>query len=289
MQLIVDEPLSGQEKEWLLARRVTRLTDNHEVQIYPMGAERYLAEMLSPEKNTALHNLVQDKSMLVIPGYGNNSFLFAKAGAKKVDVYDKDPVTIAWMKAFFLFYNWRWGANPTIAELMQALTCWYPPRLKLATLVSWQIKLNWLINPQNLRRHYLFLMLSIVQEALRQNILSDYAMPKKLHFHCGELTEIDSSGAYELIYIPFLLGVRNGIEEKENIVRFIDRLLTTFPQARLLITPAVRKREFLLLGKNYFVTSGYDSLTAMTEIANRYRCVQYPWFRQQGLLIVENS
>ena len=38
--------LSKQEKKWISERRVTRLTDNKEVQIYPMGAEKYLSSVL---------------------------------------------------------------------------------------------------------------------------------------------------------------------------------------------------------------------------------------------------
>ena len=33
--------LSHQEKKWILEQRLTRVSDNKEVLIYPMGAERY--------------------------------------------------------------------------------------------------------------------------------------------------------------------------------------------------------------------------------------------------------
>ena len=42
--------LSKQEKKWISERRITRLTDNKEVQIYPMGAERFLASVLFKNK-----------------------------------------------------------------------------------------------------------------------------------------------------------------------------------------------------------------------------------------------
>lgn len=94
--------LSAQEIKWLSEQRVTRLTDNKEVQIYPMGAERYLSSRLSGHRNKQydLRPDIENKDVLVIPGYGNSSFLLANAGAKSITVYDKDPVTITWMKAF---------------------------------------------------------------------------------------------------------------------------------------------------------------------------------------------
>ena len=34
--------LNRQEKKWIAEQRITRLSDQKEVLIYPMGAERYL-------------------------------------------------------------------------------------------------------------------------------------------------------------------------------------------------------------------------------------------------------
>ncbi len=101
--------LSKQEKKWISERRVTRLSDNKEVQIYPMGAERYLSSILFENKK-GRYNIkadIEGKDVLVIPGYGNSGLLFAHAGAKSVTVYDKDPVTIAWVKAFKKYYHYR--------------------------------------------------------------------------------------------------------------------------------------------------------------------------------------
>lgn len=101
--------LSKQEKKWISERRVTRLSDNKEVQIYPMGAERYLSTMLFENKK-GRYNIkadIEGKDVLVIPGYGNSGFLFAHAGAKSITVYDKDPVTVAWIKAFRKYYHYR--------------------------------------------------------------------------------------------------------------------------------------------------------------------------------------
>src|SRR5580704_523236 len=103
-----DTILSQQEKKWILERRITRLSDNKEVQIYPMGAERYLSSVLFNLKNAvesatsgyctdslrdcddstaffrfknqkndyAISTDIEGKDVLVIPGYGNSGFLF---------------------------------------------------------------------------------------------------------------------------------------------------------------------------------------------------------------------
>ncbi|HFD2276218.1 TPA: ABC transporter permease, partial [Legionella pneumophila] len=56
--------LNKQEINWILEQRVTRLTDNKEVLIYPMGAERYLSSVLSghEEDRYNLHNEIKEKN-----------------------------------------------------------------------------------------------------------------------------------------------------------------------------------------------------------------------------------
>ncbi len=100
-----------------------------------MGAERYLASVLiQPQQNKySILNHIQDKKVLVIPGHGNNAFLFAQVGAKSVTVYDKDPVTIAWIKSFKQYYHYKESMGPSIGELLTALTAWYPPLITLPT------------------------------------------------------------------------------------------------------------------------------------------------------------
>ena len=71
--------LSKQEKKWISERRITRLTDNKEVQIYPMGAERFLASVLFKNKknNYNIKSDIEGKDILVIPGYVYSGFIFA--------------------------------------------------------------------------------------------------------------------------------------------------------------------------------------------------------------------
>lgn len=167
--------LSKQETKWISEQRVTRLSDNKEVQIYPMGAERYLSSMLFETKKSR-YNIkadIEGKDVLVIPGYGNSGFLFAHAGAKSITVYDKDPVTIAWIKAFKKYYHYREpGAGnqyPSIGEIITALTRWYPPLITLP-FGRYRNILFWVVNPNLLRRVYIHYMLSLVRQAMTWSI-----------------------------------------------------------------------------------------------------------------------
>lgn len=74
--------LNKQEINWILEQRITRLTDNKEVLIYPMGAERYLSSALSghEEERYNLHSEIKEKNVLIIPGYGNSAFYLLKQG-----------------------------------------------------------------------------------------------------------------------------------------------------------------------------------------------------------------
>lgn len=282
--------LSKQETKWLKEQRVTRLTDNKEVQIYPMGAERYLASVLLGHKKGRydLRPEIENKNILVIPGYGNSGFLFAQAGAKSVTVYDKDPVTIAWVKAFKKFYHYReYDHSPSVGELLTALTYWYPslislPSGKFANLLCWGIY------PQQLRRTYLFYMLSLVQQALRLKTTENFELDKAIQFHTGELKHLLSSKeqpVFDTAFVPYLLGVENGIEKGKDIVEFIEHLLTIIPKGHLLVTPSRDLKEFRLLGKSYFVTTGYATIQAIPELKNYLYAEDNAWFRTQGLAI----
>lgn len=258
--------LSKKETKWLLEPRVTRLSDNKEVQIYPMGAERYLSSILFENKK-GRYNIkadIEGKDILVIPGYGNSAFLFAEAGAKSITVYDKDPVTIAWIKAFKKYYHYRGqeaGTNspfPSIGEILTALTRWYPP---LITLPSGKYRniLYWVVHPNLLRRVYIHYMLSLVRQALQSKTQGDFDLSKNIQFHAGTVNKItmgNEQPVFDTIFVPYLLGVQNGIEKEKDIVDFIEQLIKLTPKGHILVNPSRNTREFHITGKQYFITTG---------------------------------
>jgi hypothetical protein len=282
--------LSEQEKNWILSRRLTRLTDNQEILIYPMGAERYLSSVLFGEKkaNIDIVPYIAGKHVLLIPGYGNNSFLCAAAGAASVTVYDKDPVTIAWIKAFKAYYHYKeydpqGMPYPSIGALLSALTAWYPPLIKLPlhTVLN---SFLWLINPQQLRRTYLLYMMSLVCQAISRDVQEDFEWEKNIQFYTGELSSLPYQ-TFDTAYVPYLLGVCNGIEQAPEIISFMKQLLQLVPKGHILVSPSRDNKEFHILGKRYFVTTKYPSIQSIPEIAAFCIAEDDGWFRKQGLAV----
>lgn len=287
--------LNEQEIKWLLDRRVTRLSDNKEVQIYPMGAERYLSSILFKNKKER-YNIkadIEKKDVLVIPGFGNSAFLFAEAGAKSVTVYDKDPVTIAWVKAFKKYYHYReqGGGNdscyPSIGEILTALTLWYPPLLNLP-FGKYKHILFWAVNPNLLRRIYIHYMLSLICQAVKSNIQDSFELDKNIQFHAGTVNEIQTNNekaAFDTIFVPYLLGVRNGIENEKDIVDFMDQLIKFVPQGHILVNPSRNTKEFYITGKQYFITAGYANIQAIPGLSAYFLKEDKYWFHTQGLAV----
>lgn len=289
--------LDQQEIQWLLERRINRLTDNHEVLIYPMGAERYLSSVLfgNIQNRYQLRSDIEGKRVLVIPGYANTGFLFAKAGGD-VTVCDQDPVTIAWLKAFKKYYHYtpehiKGKCYPSIGECLDALTKWYPPYLKLPVnqIENW---IYWLLHPQFLRRSYIFYMITLVQEALKKNIDSQFELQLPITFHAGDINQLileKESHMYDTAYVPYLLGVKNGIELETDIIDFVQKIFQLVPTGNILITPTNNTREFYLVGQRYFETTKYRRFDMIPGLSEYIYQVENRWFRTQGLIILKNT
>jgi hypothetical protein len=288
---------STQEKKWLCDHHITRETDGKAALIYPMGAERFLSSKLFGNRKWQdsydIRADIENKNVLVIPGYGNSSFLFAEAEAKSVIVYDKDPVTIAWMRAFKKNYHYRGDKRqrkgfPSIGELLSALTSEYPPYTILPTKKLRQILLR-LFNPQALRRSYIFYIFLLVRQAIEKEPEEDFELNKNIQFYTGELQQLleeQKDKSFDTVFVPYLLGVENGIEKKKGIVDFLEKLIEIVPSGHILITPSRSAKEFRITGKRYFSTAGYDSIGAIPELQKYVIKEDSRWFETQGLAIL---
>ena len=282
--------LNKQEQQWILEQRILRLTDNQETLIYPMGAERYLASVLSGRTQRPYNILadINDKDILIISGYGNSAFLFAQSGAKSVTVYDKDPVTIAWVKAFKKYYHYQEHDNkgqtyPSIGDLLGALTAWYPPLLHLPK-ENYLNRIRWTLNPRSLRRTYIFYMLTVVQKAIREQVGNHFELEKPIQFHTGELHDISSKNRFDTAFIPYLLGVSNGIEREQEVVAFIKQL-TSLVKSHVLVTPSRSLKEFYISGKKYFNLENYSNLEDIPDLTKFIVNKDTTWFKTQGLVV----
>ncbi len=291
--------LSKQEKKWISERRATRLTDNKEVQIYPMGAEKYLSSVLFKNKKNRynIKSEIEGKDVLIIPGHGNSGFLFAHAGAKKVTIYDKDPVTIAWIKAFKKYYHYREQGTekdnryPSIGEILTALTRWYPPRLTLP-FGQYRHILFWAVHPNALRQVYIHYMVSLVQQAINAKLQDNFELEKNIHFHTGTVTTIlanKNNPRFDTLFVPYLLGVKNGIEQEKDIIGFITQLLQLAPSGHLLITPSKGTKQFYIMGKRYFLTTQHSTIQAVPDLRAYFLKEDKYWFHTQGLTVFKNK
>ena len=287
--------LSHKEKQWCLEQRITRLTDNKEVLIYPMGAERYLSLVLSGKKkgHYNIRNEIEGKNILIIPGYGNTAFLFAQAGASSIKVYDKDPVTIAWIKAFKKYYHYRGKKSeyPSIGEVLTALTSWYPPLITLPFGI-FKHALLWVLNPKLLRRAYIFYMLSLVQQAIKDKVSDEFELEHDIEFHAGELKDLIKDKAkpsFDTAFIPYLLGVRHGIEHEKDIANFIKQSLTLVPEGHVIVNPARNTKEFYLTGQRYFETTSYTTIQEIPEVSPYFIEADNAWFKTQGIAIFSTN
>ncbi|KTD75099.1 hypothetical protein [Legionella waltersii] len=300
--LIVDESLkqreetiktilTKQEEAWVLSNKFTRATDEEEVLIYPMGAERYLlSQLLSKEEGRyPIIDDIKGKNVLVIPGYGNSAFLFADAGATSVTVYDKDPVTIAWVKAFKKFYHFReCSTYPSIGEVLTALSKWYPPLLTIpgSRLMN---TILWGLNPKALRKRYLRYMLSLTQKAMQLNPKNDFELEYQIDFHSGELKHClknNTQSNFDTVYVPYLLGVTNGIERVYDITQFIHQIIEHMPSCRILITPSQKNKEFHIVGSSYFSTTEYNQFADIPGVDSLVVAEDSGWFKTQGMLVL---
>ncbi|CAM2987740.1 hypothetical protein [Legionella worsleiensis] len=286
--------LSKREQNWILGQRITRTTDQQEVLIYPMGAERYLSSVLNNEhpQRYPLHKDIHNKNILIIPGYGISCFIFAKAGARSITVYDKDPVTIAWMKAYKKYYHYREYDTqnkpyPSVGELLTALTCWYPPLLRLPKgRISHTVL--WLLNPNALRRQYLFYIMSLLRYALSNKDTKAYELEHSIHFHTGELKHLinhKNKPLFDTAFVPYLLGVRNGIEKTDEISAFINQIMQLVPNGHVLVTPTQKSKEFYVMGQTYFTTTDHPSLASIPDLTDRVINEDKEWFKTQGLTV----
>lgn len=168
---------------------------------------------------------------------------------------------------------------------MAALTAWYPPALTLPSGKHWLLRI---LNPKALRRLYIFQLLSLVQEALKLQLNEEFALDKDISFHCGEIQDAvkEHAGAsFDTAFVPYLLGVKNGIESKEEIVSFVKQIMPLIARGHLLVTPAKNSKEFRFSGRRYFTTTEYNTLDAIPELQLYLRTIDPNWFDTQGLAV----
>jgi hypothetical protein len=70
-------------------------------------------------------------------------------------------------------------------------------------------------------------MLSLVRRAIQAN-KEDFELDKDIKFYAGEVYQLidhKEKQIFDTAFVPYLLGVQNGIESEKNIVDFMRQLI----------------------------------------------------------------
>jgi len=198
--------LTDLEKEWILTKNLKR-KDGKNVLLIPMGMEFDWHRRLDPDSENSINLELVGKRVLAVPGYSINGFLLAQQGAAEVDVYDADPVSIAWLKAVYCYFN-------------------YQPVPKQSTIGERFLK------GEDIS--------SLLVEAVKQNVdESQYRWEKRMHFKVGRVDQIPMNQPYDFVFVPGLLGFSNGINSLPEMVSTVRILFTHITMdGRILITPS---------------------------------------------------
>ena len=131
-------------------------------------------------------------------------------------------------------------------------------------------------------------MLSLVRQAIQSKTKDNFELDKNIQFHAGTVNKILMSNekpVFDTIFVPYLLGVKNGIEKEKDIVDFIEQLIKFIPKGHLLVNPSRNSREFYITGKQYFVITGYSNIQTIPDLRAYFIKEDKYWFRTQGLAV----
>jgi hypothetical protein len=132
-------------------------------------------------------------------------------------------------------------------------------------------------------------MLLLVRQAIENDPKENFELDKNIVFYCGEIQQLlreHKNKFFDTVFVPYLLGVENGIEARQDIIHFVEQLIQVVPHGYILITPSRSNKEFRITGKRFFVTTGYASIQAIPEL-QKYIVREDPhWLETQGLVIL---
>ena len=222
---IAQEPsvLSKREKDNILSLKpstVPRREDGAEVQlfggydtnrIFGCGDDYILRNFPSPK---APKDLFADKSVLVVPAYGNLPFSLKKLGAKNVVGVDKDPTLIALQKA-----RARYGKYKSLKKSFETVV---ETRLSNAN------------------------QMEVLVEKLQMMVMADGEDAPDLSldgisFMQGDLSKelpLDAH-TFDFIVVPYVFEISNGIRGAEAYKKVFKELLRLLkPGGNILVVPA---------------------------------------------------
>lgn len=123
---------------------------------------------------------------------------------------------------------------------------------------------------------------------MRCKKISDrYELDKDIQFFVGDdikLQENSINKNFDTIYIPYLLGIENGVSEKRSIINFIEAMFKVSPNSNVFVTPSRSIKQFNLVGHKYLLTNNSESLVDITGLEKYFHTEDKQWMRTQGFV-----
>lgn len=238
-------------------RKLLRRLDGQFVILEGYGMETDIADLFNPHSNlfsldifheqqsafaTIKKENIENKRVLVVPSYGENAFIFSFLGAKEVVGVDADKRTVDWLNLLQQYYG-----NQHLGEILLSQVSYpdYTARMRLIDQKIIQFVKYYRGQP----------LVETLYSVVKHN-----EIPKplaNLSFHHASLgsmagntniSEIvgDSSKGFDFIYLPYILGIDNGIETVEEINEAYEQIYQlTNPDAKVMIAPFAGTKDLV--------------------------------------------
>lgn len=214
----------------------------------------------NPEHAKYVSNLVENKiknrNCLVVPSYATNAFMLKDAGAAKVVGVDADNVTIAWMKAINNYYDYD-NLGETFLENEAPFDI--DDKRKNADL---NIKKNGF---HDIEQFMAFKLKEAIrtQQPQQQSSSDIEFVTANLGTQNEEVSILKKlekyKNSFDFIYVPFLLGIKNGVEKVQEIQQSYEDLWELASKdAIIAITP--------FADTSYDFTRGFSNLDDLEEL-----------------------
>ncbi len=224
--------LSAQERHEVISNKQLR-KDGEPVLFFPNGMEKVFISAL---RRSQFPVAVKDKDILVVPGFGMYGFALALFHAKSIVVVEKDPTTIAWLKAVRRYFGYRRETSRvTVGEI---------------AISDDETSLKEKLPPGESRQQALFKSL---EEAIKGNAPMSEAFQKApIYFQVSDIENLSSQaqhqGRYDTVIVPMLLGVEHGVESSHEAFQIVRNLLSVLkPGGKIMILPVRNPKGAFLI------------------------------------------
>lgn len=189
--------------------------DNGLVRFSPGGFEfetvsfltgKWGSEEFCAQEHPIVSSHIRGQKVVIIPAYGPMPFLFSMLGAQEVIGFDADPITCTWQQAITDYFD-----DPLVGHNFIAGLQGLASELGLPDIIA--------LVRNNVQSGKSTCCMENIQ--FRQGILGSKTQNNNLSI-LEQLRTRDIVPSF--IYVPFLLGVKNGVETDEEVTKALEEL-----------------------------------------------------------------